>query len=116
MKNTFKIIVFGVTICGLGLVLYSIYLQNTILMVTGLGFIILSFLMLLPSAIKESNDIRLKLKNDYNAVIDLIEEDKLEDAMDYTDKHIKSVYHKTYLTGIIIGRNGKNLTKIKLEK
>ena len=112
----YKIFTYTVMIIGFGLILYSIFHQDTPIMITGFGFLIVSMLLAFPMDFKEFNESKLKLKNDYNAVIDLIEEDKLEDAMDYTDKHIKPVSHKTYLTGIIIGRNGKKLTKIKLEK
>ena len=112
-----KVIVYVLVFVGFGIVLYSVFTQSTPIMITGFSLVGVAMLLAIPMGFKEADDAKLKLKKDFNDIIELIKEDKLKDAFNKSEKDIYEISLKAYVQGLIFGRRfkGDDLDNIKFK-
>ena len=102
-SKLYNIIVWVLAFGGMGIVGYSIFLQSTPYMITGFSFVIVGMVLGSLMGIREMNESRQKLKDDFDDIIELIKADKLKDAWNKTEKDISSPTLNPYLQGLIFG-------------
>ena len=116
-SKTYNIIVWVLMFSGCGILIYSIFTQSTPIMITGFSILVLSMLLAIPMGMNEVKESKLKLKKDFNDIIELIKEDKLKDAYDKSEKDMYEISLKSYVQGLIFGRRfkGDDLDEIKFK-
>ena len=116
-SKPYNIIVWVLMLSGCGILIYSVFTQSTPIMITGFSILVVSMLLGIPMGMNEINESKLKLRNDFNDIVDLIKEDKLKDAFNKSEKDIHNDALKSYVQGLIFGRRfkGDDLDEIKFK-
>ena len=105
-------------ILGGAMAFYSIFAETLTFLYIGFGLMLLSAIITIPSEIKKHKEERLKVRTDYNDIIDLIKENKLKDAFNKNDKDmVNELNLRLYLQGVIMGKalKGDDLDDLKLK-
>ena len=112
-----KIAAFILMFSGFGLIGYSIFLENVLMMT--IGFILIGICMFIALFIDadEFKDHLLDQKKIFNDIIDLIKDDKLKEAYNKCKNELNGEKDKSYVNGLIFGRKyaGDEIIELKFD-